>query len=71
MTDQYANDTAPNWNGEHEVAKWSDIFSVDELAAVLEVHAAKAAKAGNYGASVDLAFASAALIELAEKLERK
>ena len=71
MTDLDKYSDAHDWDGSPDVAKWNDIFSVDELAAVLEVHAAKAGKRGDYGASVDLAFASAALLELAEKLERK
>lgn len=56
-----------DWDGTPSVAKWSDIWTVEELAAVLDVHAAKLAKAGMHGMATDLSLASQALLDLGAK----
>lgn len=51
MNDPYAHDTAPDWDGTPDGA---DPFTNAEAAAALDLHAAKAARQGNYEMAADL-----------------
>ncbi len=49
---------------------WSDVFTVDELAAVLDIHAARLAKRyGDYSLAADIVHAAQCIRELADRLD--
>ena len=63
LLDHDTPDTAPNWDG---VADGPDLMSVDEAIAVIDLHAARAIKRGDYGCAEDLMEVGKVLERIAE-----
>lgn len=49
---------------------WSDCYTPSELSAALDLHAARAAKRGEYAVATELRCAAVALMDLHEQIQR-